>query len=103
MKSKYNKSSIKVWANAKKYIPGGNMFLSKRPERFLPGKWPTFYKKAKGCFVYDIKNNKYIDMIMGIGTNILGYSHPKVNTSVINAIKNGSMSTFKFFRGAKSC
>ncbi len=81
------------WEKSKKLMPGGNMFLSKRPERFLPGKWPTFYKKAKGCFVYDIKNNKYIDMIMGIGTNILGYSHPKVNTSVINAIKNGSMST----------
>ena len=32
-------------------------------------------------------------MIMGIGTNILGYSHPKVNNAVINAIKNGSMST----------
>ncbi len=93
MKSKYNKNSIKVWDNAKKYIPGGNMFLSKRPERFLPNHWPTFYKVSSKCFVTDLKNKKYTDMIMGIGTNILGYSEPSVNKSVINSIHQGNMST----------
>lgn len=90
-----NKSSLgnTLWERSKKLIPGGNMFLSKRPERFLPGKWPTYYKKSKGCYVYDLKNKKYVDMIMGIGTNILGYSHPAVNRSVIKAVKNGTMAT----------
>ena len=55
MKSKYNKNSTKAWDNAKKYIPGGNMFLSKRPERFLPNHWPTFYKISSKCFVTDLK------------------------------------------------
>ena len=36
-----------LWKKAKKLIPGGNMFLSKRPELYLPTKWPTYYKKAK--------------------------------------------------------
>ena len=36
-----------TWKKAKKIIPGGNMFLSKRPELFLPDVWPTYYKKAK--------------------------------------------------------
>ena len=90
-----NKSSLgnTLWERSKKLIPGGNMFLSKRPERFLPGKWPTYYKKSKGCYVYDLKNKKYVDMIMGIGTNILGYSHPAINRSVIKAVKNGTMAT----------
>ena len=83
----------KLWTKAKRYIPGGNMFLSKRPERFLPDQWPTFYKKSQGCYVYDLRNKKYIDMIMSIGTNILGYSDPEVNKAVINCIKNGNMST----------
>ena len=41
----------KLWKRAKNIIPGGNMLLSKRPEMYLPEKWPTYYKKAKGCFV----------------------------------------------------
>tara|TARA_B100001964_G_C14230114_1_gene599600 strand:+ start:747 stop:2066 length:1320 start_codon:yes stop_codon:yes gene_type:complete len=93
MKSEYKKNLNKLWANAKRYIPGGNMFLSKRPERFLPDLWPTFYKFSKRCFVTDLKNKTYVDMIMGIGTNILGYSEPSVNKSVIQSIHDGNMST----------
>ena len=31
-----------------KIIPGGNMMLSKRPEMFLPDKWPNVLFKSKG-------------------------------------------------------
>ena len=31
----------KLYKRAKKVIPGGNMLLSKRPEMFLPEKWPA--------------------------------------------------------------
>ena len=94
MKSKISlKDNNKLWEDAKKYIPGGNMFLSKRPERFLPRYWPTFYKKSKSCYVTDVNNNKYTDMIMSIGTNILGYAEPNVNRAVIKSILNGNMST----------
>ena len=33
----------KLWNEAKKIIPGGNMLLSKRPEMFLPQKWPSYF------------------------------------------------------------
>ena len=70
----------KLWRRAKRVIPGGNMLLSKRAEMFLPDKWPTYFKKAKGCHVWDLDDNKYIDMsIMGIGTNILGYGNDDVD------------------------
>ena len=42
-----NKGQI-LLKKAKKIIPGGNQLLSKRSEIFLPGLWPTYYKKAKG-------------------------------------------------------
>ena len=94
MKSKNSlKDNSKLWKVAKKYIPGGNMFLSKRPDRFLPKYWPTFYKKSKGCYVTDINNKKYSDMLMSIGTNILGYAEPNVSKAVIKSIQNGNMST----------
>ena len=84
----------KLWYEAIQIIPGGNGLLSKRPERFLPEYWPTYYKKAKGCFVWDLENKKYTDMsIMGIGTNILGYGNEYVDEQVIKAIKFGNMST----------
>ncbi len=87
-------SGQKLWEEAKKIIPGGNMFLSKNPETYLPGFWPSYFHSAKGCIVKDLDNKKYIDMTMGIGTNILGYSNTAVNSSVIKAVKKSNMSTF---------
>jgi len=88
------KTGQKLWKRAKRIIPGGNMLLSKRPEMFLPNQWPTYFSKAKGCKVWDLDGNEYIDMsIMGIGTNILGYGHAEVDEAVIKTAKSGNMST----------
>ncbi len=85
----------KLWKRAKQVIPGGNMLLSKRAEMFLPDQWPAYFSKAKGCKVWDMDGNEYIDMsIMGIGTNILGYGHPEVDDAVRKTIDAGNMSTF---------
>ncbi len=84
-----------LYKRAKKVIPGGNMLLSKRPEMFLPDKWPSYFSKSKGCKVWDLDGKKYIDMsIMGVGTNILGYGHPEVDEAVVKTVKDGNMSTF---------
>jgi len=84
----------KLYKRAKRVIPGGNMLLSKRPEMFLPEKWPSYFSKSKGCMVWDLDGNKFIDMsIMGIGTNILGYGHSEVDEAVMKTIKDGNMST----------
>lgn len=85
----------KLWKRAKQVIPGGNMLLSKRAEMFLPEQWPAYFSKSKGCKVWDLDGNEYIDMsIMGVGTNILGYGHPEVDAAVQQTIMSGNMSTF---------
>ena len=85
----------KLWKRAKEIIPGGNMLLSKRAEMFLPEQWPAYFSKAKGCKVWDMDGNEYIDMsIMGIGTNILGYGNQEVDDAVRNTIDAGNMATF---------
>ena len=85
----------KLWKRAKRVIPGGNMLLSKRAEMFLPGQWPAYFSKAKGCEIWDLDDNKFIDMsIMGIGTNTLGYGCIEVDESVRKTIDEGNMSTF---------
>jgi glutamate-1-semialdehyde 2,1-aminomutase len=84
----------KLWKRAKKVIPGGNMLLSKRAEMFLPELWPAYFSKSKGCQVWDLDGNAFIDMsIMGVGTNSLGYGHPEVDAAVISTVTAGNMST----------
>ena len=83
-----------LYKKAKGIIPGGTQLLSKRPEMFLPDLWPSYYKKSKGCEVWDLDDNHYYDMsIMGIGTCVLGYANNDINEAVKESIDNGSMST----------
>lgn len=85
----------KLWKRAKNVIPGGNMLLSKRAEMFLPDLWPAYFSKAKGCRVWDLDGNEFVDMsIMGVGTNTLGYGHAEVDEAVRKTIDAGNMSTF---------
>ena len=87
-------SGQKLYQKAKTLIPGGVMLLSKRPEIHLPEKWPSYYSKAKGCFIWDLDGNKLTDMsIMGIGTNTLGYGNDAVDKAVIQTVSKGNLST----------
>ena len=84
----------KLYKRAKAVIPGGTMLFSKRPENFLPEHWPTYFLKAKGCEVWDLDGNKFVDVsMMGIGTNTLGYGNEEVDEAVIAAVISGNMST----------
>ncbi len=84
----------RLYRKAKRIIPGGTQLLSKRPEMFMPDGWPAYYKKAKGCEVWDLDGNRFTDMShMGVGSCILGYADSDVNNAVKKAINNGTMST----------
>jgi len=84
----------RLWQRAKRRIAGGNMLLSKRPEMFLPGRWPAYFSRAKGCRVWDLDGRELIDMaIMGVGTNLLGYGHETVDAAVRRVVDAGNMST----------
>ncbi|MDC0580890.1 aminotransferase class III-fold pyridoxal phosphate-dependent enzyme [Amylibacter sp.] len=88
------RSGQKLWNRAKKIIPGGNMLLSKQSEMHLPNNWPSYFSKTSGCSVWDLDGKHYYDYyLMGVGTNILGYSHPEVDRAVMQVIKDGNMSS----------
>ena len=70
-----------LWKRAKEIIPGGNQLFSKRSELFLPDQWPSYYKKAKGCEIWDLENNHYYDFAgMGVTACVLGYADNDVDT-----------------------
>lgn len=90
----FSKTGQRLWKKAKIFIPGGTMLFSKRPELYIPGRWPTYYKKAKGCYLWDLDNNKLTDMsTMSVGTNILGYANDKINRKVKKALERGNISS----------
>ena len=79
---------------AKTLIPGGTQLLSKRPERFLPEQWPSYYRKARGCEVTALDGRRYMDMsIMGVSSCLLGYNDPDVTEAVVRRVQAGSMCT----------
>jgi acetylornithine/N-succinyldiaminopimelate aminotransferase len=41
-------------------------------------RYPLVLARGKGCYVYDLKGNRYLDLISGIGVNSLGYAHPRI-------------------------
>ena len=83
--------SLRMQERARGLIPGMTQLLSKRTDIFSLGVWPGYFNKANGVEVWDLDDNKYIDMsISGIGANVFGYADPDVDAAVKNAIANGT-------------
>ena len=82
-----------LWQEAKKFILGGNMLISKRPDMFLPNLWPTYYSKAKKIYVWDLNGKKYIDFIFAVGQSTLGYSNDLIDKEIKKKIESGNMTT----------
>ena len=81
---------VALYGRARSLIPGGTQLLSKRPEMFAPGVWPSYYSRAKGCRVWDLDGREFIDMsIMAVGACILGYADDEVDDAVVQALRNG--------------
>ena len=82
----------KLWLRAKNSILNGNMLLSKNPDQHLPDTWPAYFTKTSGAKVWDLDNNMYDDFsLMGVGTNILGYSNKEVDKAVSLTVSKGNL------------
>lgn len=83
-----------LYNRAKIVIPGGNSLLSKRPEMFLPNGWPTYFESTSKIEIKDIEGRIFKDFsIMGVGTNILGYSNEQVDSAVMEVVRKGNLSS----------
>jgi glutamate-1-semialdehyde 2,1-aminomutase len=77
-----------LFAEALDYIPGG-VNSPVRAFRAVGGR-PFFVNKAKGCRVWDVDGNEYIDYVGTWGPAILGHAHPKVIAAVKAAADHGT-------------
>ena len=77
--------SMAVYERAKEVIPGVTQLLSRRPTQAALGVSPVYAAKAKGCRIWDVDGNEYVDWMSGVGPIILGYADDVVDAAVKQA------------------
>ncbi len=70
-------------------IPLGSQTFSKSRTQYPVGISPLFIDKAKGCHVWDLDGNKYIDLVSSLASVTLGYGDARVNAAVRKQLKKG--------------
>jgi glutamate-1-semialdehyde 2,1-aminomutase len=79
------------WQNrAELSIAHGALTNSKRPECLVKGVYPTHLTSGTGCLVKDPDGKQYIDFICGLGSTVLGHSHPEVATAISTRAFHGA-------------
>ena len=74
---------------AEKTIPLGSQTFSKSRTQYPVGISPLFIERARGCHVWDLDGNKYIDLVSSLASVTLGYGEPCVNAAVRKQLKKG--------------
>ena len=84
-------NSLEVYNRAKQVIPGVAQLISRRPSRSALGVSPIYARHAKGCRIWDLDGNEFIDWHSGYGPIILGYCDPVVDAAVKRQIGKASI------------
>ena len=85
------KRSLELTKRAADVIPGVSMLISRRPSRWAKGVSPVFAERAKGCRIWDVDGNEYVDWMSAVGPIILGYADDVVDEAVRQQISLGSL------------
>ena len=80
--------SRQLFSRSARVIPQG-ICGHQTPVFTVPGSYPYFLRKAKGCRFIDVDGNEYIDFMCAYGPMILGYAHKKVDQAFIAQARNG--------------
>ena len=78
-------TSKKHFEEAQKWLPGGG---TRNVAHFYP--YPYFVTKGKGCYLYDVDGNEYIDILNSMTVNIHGHAHPEIAKAIEKQGKEGT-------------
>jgi len=82
--------SLALLARARRVIPSCTQTMSKGPTQFVQGVAPAFLARGKGCRVWDVDGNEYIDYPLALGPVILGHDYPAVTEAVTRQMADGT-------------
>ena len=81
--------SKKEWEKANKVLPGGISHNIRTFGLNQIGAFPPIIKSAKGAYLTDLDNNKYIDCWMGHFAMIIGHNNSEVQKAVRQQLEQG--------------
>lgn len=84
--TKLTKNSLLLYKKAKRLFAGG---VNHNARFYRP--YPIFIKKARGKFLWDEDNRKYVDYWMGHTSLILGHSPQIVSNELVKQSKRGTL------------
>ena len=70
--------SNRMFLRATRVIPTG-ISGNKNPAFAIPGAFPYFAERGRGCRYVDVDGNEYIDFLCGYGPIVLGYGYEKID------------------------
>ena len=53
-------------------------------------------ERGEGCKLYDVNGKEYLDMLSGVGVNVLGYNHPKIVQTTMEQVTKSLHLPFHF-------
>jgi glutamate-1-semialdehyde 2,1-aminomutase len=83
-----NKSDLH-FKEALNRIPWGTQTNAKRPYPFFDAVMPKYIERGKGCRLWDIDGNEYIDFRLSLGPVTLGYCYDEVDDAVRRQMEKG--------------
>jgi len=75
-------NSERLYDRARKIIPGG---VEHRLAFNYP--FPLVSKKVDGCYLWDVDDNRYVDLLMCGGPVILGHNYPPFIEKIMEVLK----------------
>jgi glutamate-1-semialdehyde 2,1-aminomutase len=76
--------SAQLYARAQQTLAGG---VASAGKYVFPQ--PIYAASSSGAEVVDIDGNRYVDLLMGVGVNILGHNHPAIVQAVREQLERG--------------
>ena len=88
MNNRY-RQSVDHLARAERTIPLGSQTFRKSRTQYPIGISPLYIGKAKGCKVWDIDGNEYVDLVNSLASITLGYGDKGVERVVKKQLRKG--------------
>lgn len=85
---KFDKSTAQL-SRAELSIPLGSQTFSKSKTQYPVGISPLYASKSKGAYLWDIDDNKYIDLVNSLAAVTLGYGDKGLQKSILKQLKLG--------------
>lgn len=83
------RKSKELQQRSHKIIPGGAHTYAKGDDQY-PEEAPAFIVRGKGCHVWDVDGNEFIEYGMGLRAVTLGHAFPSVVEAATRELQNGS-------------